>query len=338
MPGMALRSRARFPEIPEGRPHYESFYLKAADPAGGRCVWIRHTVLARPGSPLTGALWLTLFDRGGRPVALKQAFSAEQLHADDETYIAIGGSSLTPASASGSLDAGEFGSGRWELRFEGDSPPFEYLPRGWMYERPVPRTKAVSVYPSVEFTGAVEVAGRGLELDGWRGMIGHNWGQEHPHRGIWIHGAGFTQAPDAYLDVVVGRIKIGPVVTPWIANGCLCIDGQRHRLGGLRPGSAAIDESPTGAGFSLRGTDISLEGRVQAPADQFVGWRYGEPAGGWHPTLNCSVADMRLSVRAAGTRGASAPERELSLAAAAAYELQLREQDHGIALQPFSDP
>ena len=53
---------ARFPAVPAQRGHYESFYLRAADPAGGRSAWIRHTVHKRPGEAATGALWCTFFD------------------------------------------------------------------------------------------------------------------------------------------------------------------------------------------------------------------------------------------------------------------------------------
>ena len=51
---------------------YESWYLRAVDPAAPRGVWIRHTVLQRAGAPPAGSLWFTLWDAGaGPPVAVK---------------------------------------------------------------------------------------------------------------------------------------------------------------------------------------------------------------------------------------------------------------------------
>ena len=44
-------SEPRFPSFPAHKGHYESYYLRAADPAGGRSAWIRHTVFKRPGQP-----------------------------------------------------------------------------------------------------------------------------------------------------------------------------------------------------------------------------------------------------------------------------------------------
>jgi hypothetical protein len=59
---------------------------------------------------------------------------------------------------------------------------------------------------------------------------------------------------------------------------------------------------------------------------------YADPDGSEHHSLNCSIADMRLSV----SRGEGAAS-ELVVAAGAAYELGVRERDHGIEVQPFPD-
>lgn len=330
---LQLRSEPRWPGVKPGRPHYESFYLKAARPGGGMAVWIRHTVWQAAGRPMRASLWLTLFDRRATgPVALKSGYPAERLRAGGETYIEIAGSVLRPGQAMGALTC-QTGEASWELQFSGEEEAFRYLSRDWMYERPLPRTKALSLYPSASFSGRLEVAGRSVALESWPGMIGHNWGCEHPWRGCWLQGAGFAEDSAARLDAVVGRLKLGPVRTPWIGNGCLWLGGRRHRLGGSRPGATTLRERPDGAEFTFRGDGVTVEGTVHAPREQFVGWRYANPAGGWHPTLNCSAADMRLRVK----RG-SGPEQELTLSAGAAYELQLAEHDHGVALQPFPDP
>jgi hypothetical protein len=71
---------------------------------------------------------------------------------------------------------------------------------------------------------------------------------------------------------------------------------------------------------------------VSAPRERFVGWVYADPDGSEHHTLNCSIADMRLSV----SRGGGAAS-ELVVPGGAAYELGMREQDHGFPIQPFAD-
>jgi hypothetical protein len=59
---------------------------------------------------------------------------------------------------------------------------------------------------------------------------------------------------------------------------------------------------------------------------------YADPDGSEHHAVNCSIADMRLRV---SRRGGAATE--LVVSSGAAYELGMRERDHGIAIQPFPD-
>ena len=55
--------------------HYESFYLKACRPGGGRGIWIRHTVHKRPGAEPTASVWFVLFDPAAAgPRAAKATF------------------------------------------------------------------------------------------------------------------------------------------------------------------------------------------------------------------------------------------------------------------------
>ena len=109
-----------------------------------------------------------------------------------------------------------------------------------------------------------------------------------------------------------------------------------------RPGAA-----PTGSlWFTLFGPDgpraakvtvpgpggFRVRGRVAAARKDVVGWVYADPDGSEHHTANCSIADMRLSVE----RDGAAPV-ELVVEGGAAYELGMRERDHGIPIQPFPD-
>jgi hypothetical protein len=202
-----------------------------------------------------------------------------------------------------------------------------------MYGAPLPRTKLVSPHPHVTFAGWVDIGSRRIELSGWPGMVGHNWGSEHARRTIWIHGAGFAGRPDDWLDLAIARVGLGPLTTPWIANGALCLDGRRHRLGGLgRIASTRIEENVESCRFRLKGEAIELDGTVGAPGRSFVGWEYAQPAGAKRQTINCSIADLHLKV----ARPGAAPVT-LELAAAAAYELQMEERYAAIPTQPFPD-
>jgi hypothetical protein len=71
---------------------------------------------------------------------------------------------------------------------------------------------------------------------------------------------------------------------------------------------------------------------VRSDPKDFVAWVYADPDGGGHNTLNCSISDLELTVERPGRR----PER-LQVRGGAAYEIGMRETDHGIAVQPYAD-
>ena len=329
-----MRSEARFPGVPEKAGHYESFYLKLNQPGGGRAAWIRHTVHKRPGEAPTCALWFVLFDAAAAgPRATKRQFGADELDASPGTYIRVADATLTDGRATGRV-ATDVLEARWDLSFSDTHEPFHHLPRGFLYRAPVPKTKFLSPYPDAVFNGQLEVGGDRIEVDGWRGMIGHNWGAEHAERWVWVQGSGFEgHSPEDYFDMAVGRIKVAGRTTPWVGNAMLMLDGEPHRLGGFgHVPSTEVSEEPTGARFELKGRGVKVAGSVRAPAKDFVAWIYADPVGPEHNTLNCSISDLDLDVELDG-----GPAERLSVKGAAAYEFGTRDTDHGIPVQPYPD-
>ena len=136
--------------------------------------------------------------------------------------------------------------------------------------------------------------------------------------------------------MAAGRIKIGPWTTPWVANGML---RDRRRRAPARAASTAIlstklDDAPT----SLRVPDLGQGREASAAASarsprNFVAWVYADPKGPEHNTLNCSISDLELEVERAGA-AARAPRAS---SGGAAYEIGMRQTDHGIPLQPYPD-
>jgi hypothetical protein len=324
---------ARFPRVGRKAGHYESFYIKACEPGGGRGIWIRHTVHKRPGAEASASVWFVLFDRAAEaPRATKITVPAAQLSVPAGSWIRVADAEVGPGRAEGSVDT-EALTASWSLNFDGDSEPCKYLPTDWLYEAPVPKTKFVAPYPNARFEGRLEIGDESIELSGWPGMIGHNWGSEHAERWVWLEGTGFEGEAGTFFDAGAAKVKLGSKTSPWIPSGMLSLEGERHRLGGLGAiRSAKIEATPGGCEFFLPGKDIVVRGRVSAPAKDFVGWVYADPKGPEHQTINCSVADLELTVERPGL-----PARELRLAAGAAYEFGMRETDHGIPIQPYPD-
>ena len=100
-----MEERARYPDVAPKRGHYESFYVKACRPGGGRGIWIRHTVHMRPGAEPTGSIWFTLFDRDAvRPRATKVTVPAERLSAPAGAWLRVEDAEIGPRRAEGPLE------------------------------------------------------------------------------------------------------------------------------------------------------------------------------------------------------------------------------------------
>jgi hypothetical protein len=339
-----MGASAIFPDAPKRAGIYESFYLRAVAPDEPVGVWIRHTVRKPPGQKPRGSVWCTVFDSGrGQPFMHK--LTTDELSIPSGGWIAVGnpdgqpgdgdargqGASLTPERAQGTC-----GPARWSLRFSSPEPELHHLPREWLYRAPFPRTKLTSPAPAARFDGAVEVTGQGaIELRSWRGMVGHNWGSEHAERWIWLHGVDFEQAPGAWLDIALGRVKVAGRMTPWVANGALSLDGRRFRVGGLAARGLRVTETAEGCVLQLAGErGLTVKARVEVPAGTAAGWHYADPGGGaGHDVVNCSIAALALTVKLPGERAS----RSLRTAHGGAYELGMRERDHRVPIAPFGD-
>lgn len=350
----------RFGGVAKKSGHYESYYLKAGDPNGRRAVWIRYTVHKRPGQQPQGSIWLTLFDPvAKRPLAVKQTAApgdltagsvasgelavgqvaagevmSEESASDSDMYLSIGElGEFSPTHARGRI-SGHEREAAWDLSLADCEAPLEHMPRR-LYDTPLPRTKLLTLQPAAIFSGWVDFGGHRIQLDAWPGMVGHNWGAQHAEQWVWLHGTGFDgRGADSWIDMAMGRLKIGPWITPWIANGAISVDGVRHGLGGLgRVRATQVDARAGRCTFKLPGDDLTVLGTVIAAPDDTAAWIYSDPDGSQHHTLNCSIANLELTFENAG----GATPTVLTTGGGAVYEFGSRNTDHGIPLEPFDD-
>ena len=170
---------------------------------------------------------------GRRPVVVKEVFGAVPPGA------AAGPGQFRGAAAV----AGQYA--RWELVITGGPRPLRPLRPAMLYRAPLPRTKLEASVPDGLVTGLVGVDGRQVGVDRWRGAVGHNWGAGHAEYWVWLHAAGFGTSPQAWLELVLAKIKVGPARFPWTAMGALGLGGELIALGGLgrRPRSAPAPAS-----------------------------------------------------------------------------------------------
>jgi hypothetical protein len=305
----------RAPAAPLGAALYESHYLTAADPAGGRALWLRYTALKRPGEPPHLTTWLTFFDiSAGAPRALR--VTASEPLADPGTRWARSSlGEMGPTGARGELsDAasprGELNeaarAGRedptppatrasWDLRWEPRAGEVAYLPARWLYDRRVPRSNAAALLPAASVSGSLVLDGDEVALDGWEAMVGHNWGSEHAHQWCWMHAGRLGDDGRGWLDLALVRIRIGPLVTPWIASGAIDLDGRRYTPAPLHRVTCEHAGERTTARVALSsGAAATVE--LTAPRTGTVTWDYESPRGPGRIVSNCSVADARIAV------------------------------------------
>ena len=283
----------RWPSVRAGRGHYESFYLRAAHPTEPRGLWIRYTVTLPPGGRPTGQLWCTYFARPAPPRAVR--VDCGEPASDEGTGIRLGDANFGAATATGGAVA-DRASACWDLRWRSAEQPLMHLPREWMYTARLPRTKLVSLRPTAVFEGTLEIDGETVDISGWPGMTGHNWGEQHAERWIWLSGVAFDRrGPATWLDVALARIRLGPLLSPWIATGAVSLDGRRFRLGGPGRRVPVLAEDDR-CSLRIPGSGARVDVSASAPADAFAEWDYADPDGRPRRVRNCSVADISVAV------------------------------------------
>jgi hypothetical protein len=297
---MSLAS-PRAPAAPLGAALYESHYLTAADPAGGRALWLRFTALKRPGEPARLTTWLTFFDRSaaGAPRALRVT-AAETLAAPGAVWARSSLGEMEPTGTRGELPASadDSGLGRvsWDLRFKARAGEVAYLPARWLYDRAVPRSNGAALVPAANASGALVLGTHEVAIDGWEAMLGHNWGSEHAHQWCWLHAGRLGEDGRGWLDLALVRIRIGPLLTPWIASGALELDGRRYAPAPLRRVTCERAGERTDVRVVLSaGATVAVD--LTAPAADTVTWDYASPRGLGRIVDNCSVADARIALQ-----------------------------------------
>ena len=297
-------SSPRAPAAPLGAALYESHYLTAADPAGGRALWLRFTALKRPGEPARLTTWLTFFDRSaaGGPRALRVT-ADEPLTDPGDGWARSSLGEMGPSGTSGELEAsaGDSGLGRvsWDLRIKAHAGEVAYLPARWLYDRSVPRSNGAALVPAAYASGVLILDTHEVAIDGWEAMLGHNWGSEHAHQWCWLHAGRLGEDGRGWLDLALVRIGIGPVVTPWIASGAIELEGRRYAPAPLRRVTCERAGERTNVGVALSGGGtVTVD--VTAPAADTVTWDYAGPRGPGRIVDNCSVADARIALKTTG--------------------------------------
>jgi hypothetical protein len=328
----------------QGTDHVESYFLKAVAPDARRALWLKATILSAAAEPASAKAeaWAIAFDHrepAHHHLALKHsvplaaaAFSRRGLGIDWQVSGSEDGMHLAPGSSHGaiSMPAAEAPAARrieWDLRFAGDERPLELFPYAWMLRGPVPPSKTVTPSPDLRFAGQVTVGAERWELDGWRGMQGHNWGRSHAERYGWCHCNQWDDGSELVLETVSARVRLGPVLGPALTALVIRLGGVDYPFNGLwQLGATRADLGLRRYGFTARGPHGCAEGLFEASTDDFVGLYYANPGGPTTYCLNSKLARGWLRAELGGRQPLELRTR------AAALELGTRDANHGVRM------
>lgn len=315
--------------------HYESYFLRANHPDRALAFWIRYTIFAPQENPQNnlGELWVIAFDgETGQIRAAKAEYPLVQCQFDNSRLnVRIGDATLEPGLLQGQIkqDDGKQGGNhiQWQLSYRHGIEPVLLLPQN-LYDKSLPKAKALVANPNAVFNGHLIVNGETLHVEEWTGSENHNWGSKHTDEYAWGQVAGFDNAPDAFLEVASARLKLGPVWSPRMTTLVLRLDGKTYSLNRLW--KAAFAKAHYGYfhwHFDTTDQGVRIVGDFQAPHAHFVGLNYYNPPGGSHTCLNCKIASARIQVHEKGK-----PVRELVTRNRAAFEILTDDTEHHVPI------
>ncbi|HSW11781.1 MAG TPA: hypothetical protein VLI06_03005 [Solimonas sp.] len=313
----------------QGDGHYESWFLRANHPTRPQAFWIRYTLFAPRGRPdlAEGELWAIHFDGDSRQIRAGKSEIplAQCAFGGSGLDLRIGEAILRPGLLQGEIRQPHRLC--WDLRYSGGGSPLLFLPEP-LYGRSFPKAKAVTPRPLVRFSGTLEVDGESLQIDDWVGSENHNWGSKHTDSYAWGQVAGFDNAPEAFLELISARLKVGPLWLPTLTVAVLRIGNEEHRLNGILRGFRAHGQWRYFRWeFASSQGGVRLHGHIEASREDFVGLTYRNPPGGTHLCLNSKIASCELLLEREGQ-----PSLKLETRHRAAFEILTDDPDSGVRI------
>lgn len=302
-------NRPRAPN--QGQGHVESYFWRANHPHEPKAFWLKATILRPLQGETVAEVWCATFDAEGETWAARETVPLAQARFGGDPLVIRVGECRFELGRHGGSATGEIGTGdaarTWDLRWTiPDGRLFEPLclyPTRAMVDGFFPKSKLLSPAPAMRFEGHMTWAGRRVEVDGWYGMQGHNWGKEHAYRYAWAQCLFLDgeDRPHCMAEGFSGKIKLGGVLTPWISalvvrrgrrayrfDHVFDLWRQRVAIGDLR------------WSVRLRGRDGGATLSMVAKPDQVACLGYKNPDGALSYCLNSKLARTELRVDPSG--------------------------------------
>lgn len=286
--------------------HVESWFLRANDPVRPRALWLKATILATKNGGGVAECWAVVFDGDAqRTFAHRETVPLERAAFVPETRQRLG-VRIGPAafvfgaegSARGKLVRGD-ASAEWDLNWtteDGEhAKPLSIYPHRAMVDGPFPKSKLLTPHPALRFDGRLEMFGESVDVAGWRGMQGHNWGREHAFEYAWGQ---VLFDDDAMVEGFTGRIKLAGRATPRMSALIVRRGTAEYRFDRVfdfwRQDAAVEDRRWR---LRLRGAAGEATLELDATDRPMACLGYRNPDGGLSYCLNSKLARAHLEVK-----------------------------------------
>lgn len=309
-PSLPTDDAPRFRDARGG--HVESWFVRANHPADHRAIWLKATVLIPDAGPAIAEAWCAVFTPYAATarkttVPLDRAAFTGAMAGGDPVVIAIGECQFTLSASAGTC-SGNIDGWSWDFAFAAVpsiGEPLCLFPTRKMLSGSFPRSKLVTPTPVARFKGSFVADGH-VEMSGWLGMYGHNWGKEHALEYAWGQSI-FQDAhgePIAMMEGFSGRIRLGPITTPLLSALVVRRNGREYRFDrAFVPWRSRAEVRPRSWSARFRGRDGDAALTMACDDNEMVCLGYRNPDDRLSYCLNSKTARTVLRVNPVNDEG-----------------------------------
>lgn len=283
----------------------EVWYMKLNDPAQGRAVWLRFTLMmSANGFRRIAETWAVYFQRNAghevSKLAVKQTHDIQAFSKIGEDGIQIGDCQFTSEGTRGSiLSKGH--SIKWDLQIRTRTMGSFNLVPDPIGKSGLVKNSVVTVGEDLLFTGTTEVDGQKQEWKDAPGMQGHLSGPRNGHSWTWGHCNAFLNnkgQPASFLfEGLSARAALGPIPAPKISSFYFHYQGTPHCFNTLNsPFTLKSQNTLTEWNFHAERGDLTFRGMAKAEIKDFAGLTYEDTNGSYLYCANSKLSDMQVVV------------------------------------------
>lgn len=294
-----------------GPGHIESYFLRLNHPTRPLALWLKATLFSPLAGDAVAESWLVWFDGEKQTtfahretVPQKDATFSPRTDGGTDVHTPSLDLSLTSAgTARGAFQAPQGAASfalSWTCAPGPVGKPLSLYALRLLREGPFPKLKLLTPFPWLTFNGGLHLPSGDLEVKGWPGMQGHNWGREHPFEYAWgqcvFPASG--GAPATLAEGFTARIRIAGRLTPWLST-LVVRRGERsyafdRLLDFWRQESTMTRDRWT---LRLRGPDGETRLRMDASGRPMACLGYKNPDGHVSYCFNSKLAEVLLEVK-----------------------------------------